>query len=110
MQRQITVPAYFGSQYTKLHAVLGRADSLPLLISCRASGLTRFLTADQQQLQRVEVCEELRQVTSDDATQHRNLCNNGASRCDGKSLHFYSGSSGFKPRTGAAMLGEHVYE
>jgi histone-lysine N-methyltransferase SETMAR len=45
----------------------GHADFLRPLIWSRVSGLMRFLTADQKQ-QRVNVCEELRQIASDDVT------------------------------------------
>jgi hypothetical protein len=45
----------------------GRADFLrPFIWSC-VSGLMRFLTADQKQ-QCVNICEELRQIASKDAT------------------------------------------
>jgi hypothetical protein len=45
----------------------GRADFLRPFIWSRVSDLMRFLTADQKQ-QRVNVCEELHQNASDDAT------------------------------------------
>jgi hypothetical protein len=45
----------------------GRADFIRPFIWSSASGLMRFLTADQKQ-QRVTVCEEFRQIASDDAT------------------------------------------
>jgi hypothetical protein len=44
----------------------GCADFLLPFIWSRVSGLMRFLTADQTQ-QREKVCEELRQIASDDA-------------------------------------------
>jgi hypothetical protein len=45
----------------------GRADFLRHFICSRVFDLMRFLAADQKQ-QSVNVCEELRQIASDDAT------------------------------------------
>jgi hypothetical protein len=61
------VLAYLASQCTKFHQLSGRADLLRPFIWSRESGLMRFLEADQKN-QCVIVCEELRQIASDDAT------------------------------------------
>jgi hypothetical protein len=45
----------------------GHADFLCPFILGRVPGLIRFLTADQKQ-QRVNVCKELHQIASDDAS------------------------------------------
>jgi hypothetical protein len=56
-----------GVSVQRLTQLGGRADFLRPFTLSRLSGLMRFLTADQKQ-QRVDVCEELRQIASDDAT------------------------------------------
>jgi hypothetical protein len=64
----MVVLAYLASQYTKLQAIGWTCRFLHPFIWSRVhvSGLMRFPTADQKQ-QRINVCEELRQIASDDA-------------------------------------------